>query len=209
MPHTSPDPKLAAASAATSTSAANLLIPQNHPRTFPQQLRHPCCEQHPQKCHVLRHRGQIGQPISQCPQWLHASHHTCSDGPSSTARTNSVGQFLCRRDNQRHRTPTQIQSHDGYALLLVQDWVGQDQFIVYWRQGSNNLGDYFTKHDLIAHHRKIGPTYLHIAKQRTNTMLGPISSSKPFLARVCSSLSGFPIPGSSLWIPYNTKQLFT
>jgi hypothetical protein len=91
----------------------------------------------------------------------------------------------------------------------VQDRVRQQQFIVYWRQGSNNLGDYFTKHHPAAHHCKMRPTYLHIAKQRDNAMLGPISSSKAFLARVCSSLSGFPIPGSVLRVPYNTKRLFT
>ena len=49
----------------------------------------------------------------------------------------------------------------------IQDRVRQGHFLVYWRPGSTNLGDYFTKHHSTAHHREIRPTYLHIA-QRAN-----------------------------------------
>jgi hypothetical protein len=89
----------------------------------------------------------------------------------------------------------------------VQDQVHQNQFLVYWRQGSNNLGDHFTKHHPTSHHRKICPTYLHVAARRANAMLGQMSS-RPFLARVCSSLSGIRILDSIIWVPFNTKRLF-
>ena len=105
-----------------------------------------------------------------------------------------------------------VRQHKSKAMDMrfywVQDRVRQNQFLVYWRQGSDNLGDYFTKHHPTAHHRKIRPTYLHIAAQRANAMLGP-TSSRPFLARVCSSLSRIRIPDSILRIPFNTKRLFS
>jgi hypothetical protein len=59
----------------------------------------------------------------------------------------------------------------------VQDRVRQKQFLVYWRQGSENLGDYFTKHHSTAHHRIIRPTYLHVVKQ-ANALVAPISPSR-------------------------------
>lgn len=42
----------------------------------------------------------------------------------------------------------------------VQDCIKQGQFIVYWKPGAINLGDYFTKHHPPVHHRKIHETYL-------------------------------------------------
>lgn len=34
----------------------------------------------------------------------------------------------------------------------LRDCVQQRQFIIYWRPGTENLADYFTKHHLAAHH---------------------------------------------------------
>jgi hypothetical protein len=76
----------------------------------------------------------------------------------------------------------------------VQDRVRQKQFLVYWRQGSENLGDYFTKHHSTAHHRIIRPTYLHVAKQ-ANALVAPISPSRFMQGCVHltpDSYSGFP-----------------
>jgi len=42
----------------------------------------------------------------------------------------------------------------------IRDRVKQDQFLVHWQPGSENLGDYFTKHFGPAHHQKVRPTYL-------------------------------------------------
>ena len=47
----------------------------------------------------------------------------------------------------------------------IQDRVRQGHYIVYWRPGSKNLGDYFTKHHPTTHHRLIRPTYLQVAQR--------------------------------------------
>ena len=39
----------------------------------------------------------------------------------------------------------------------IQDRVRQGHYIVYWRPGSKNLGDYFTKHHPTTHYRLIRP----------------------------------------------------
>ena len=43
----------------------------------------------------------------------------------------------------------------------VRDRVKQGQFIVYWKKGSENDADYFTKHHPPAHHRLKRSRYLH------------------------------------------------
>jgi hypothetical protein len=44
------------------------------------------------------------------------------------------------------------------------DRVNQGHFLVYWRPGTENLADYFTKHHPTAHHRLVGNTFLHPTK---------------------------------------------
>ena len=41
--------------------------------------------------------------------------------------------------------------------------VKQKDFFVYWKPGSQNMGDYFTKHHPPHHHREICATYLCVA----------------------------------------------
>jgi hypothetical protein len=38
--------------------------------------------------------------------------------------------------------------------------VRQNQFIVYWQPGPENIGNYHTKHHLPSHHHRMRPTYL-------------------------------------------------
>ena len=40
----------------------------------------------------------------------------------------------------------------------IQDPTRQGQFLIYWKPGSTNLGDYLTKHHYPAHHRLMRPT---------------------------------------------------
>ncbi len=42
----------------------------------------------------------------------------------------------------------------------VRDRVRQNHFLVYWKPGRENLGDYFTKHHPPAHHQTMRSTYL-------------------------------------------------
>jgi hypothetical protein len=46
----------------------------------------------------------------------------------------------------------------------VRDRVNQGHFLVYWRPGTENLADYFTKHHPTAHHRLVRNTFLHPTK---------------------------------------------
>ena len=47
----------------------------------------------------------------------------------------------------------------------IKDRVRQGHYLVYWRPGSENLGDYHTKHHGPSHHQKMRPVYLHIPKK--------------------------------------------
>jgi hypothetical protein len=42
----------------------------------------------------------------------------------------------------------------------IKDRVSQNQFLVYWQPGPENLGDFHTKHHPASHHRHMRPTYL-------------------------------------------------
>ena len=42
----------------------------------------------------------------------------------------------------------------------IKDRVRLLQFLIYWRKGLDNLGDYVTKHHPISHHRRVRPTYV-------------------------------------------------
>jgi hypothetical protein len=43
----------------------------------------------------------------------------------------------------------------------VRDRVRAGEFLIYWKQGSENDADYYTKHHSPAHHRKMRSRYLH------------------------------------------------
>ena len=45
----------------------------------------------------------------------------------------------------------------------MKDRVKQKDFSVYWKPGSQNMGDYFTKHHPPHHHREICAKYLYMA----------------------------------------------
>lgn len=45
----------------------------------------------------------------------------------------------------------------------IQDRCANNDFLVYWKPGRTNLGDYFTKHHPTSHHQQMRPIYLHQA----------------------------------------------
>ena len=53
----------------------------------------------------------------------------------------------------------------------IQDRTRQGQFLVYWKPGSTNLGDYLTKHQFPDRHRIMRPTYLHPTTQLANAVI--------------------------------------
>ena len=46
--------------------------------------------------------------------------------------------------------------------------VKQKSFLVYWKPGSQNMGDYFQKHHPPHHHREISATYLYMENALLN-----------------------------------------
>jgi hypothetical protein len=43
----------------------------------------------------------------------------------------------------------------------IRNRVRQGQFVIYWKKGSLNGLNYFTKHHVTAHHQAIRSSYLH------------------------------------------------
>jgi len=66
----------------------------------------------------------------------------------------------------------------------IKDQVEQGQFLVYWRPGSENLGDFFTKHHLPSHHHLMRPFFLNpepTPKPRyANVLRGCVNSAPVF-----------------------------
>jgi hypothetical protein len=50
----------------------------------------------------------------------------------------------------------------------IKDRVKQGQFNVYWEPGFKNLADYFTKHHLPAHHKRMRDIYIHANERPIN-----------------------------------------
>jgi hypothetical protein len=63
----------------------------------------------------------------------------------------------------------------------IKDLVKQGQFNVYWGPGYQNLEDYFTKHLLPAHHKRMREIYIHADKHPINRK----RNSNFRIARVC------------------------
>ena len=53
----------------------------------------------------------------------------------------------------------------------IKDRTRQGQFLVYWRPGTTNLGDYHTKHHSAAHHRQMRPIFLHTTEQLAQNVI--------------------------------------
>jgi hypothetical protein len=58
----------------------------------------------------------------------------------------------------------------------VWDRVLQGRFLVYWKPGKENLGDYHTKHHPPSHHQSMRSTYLQVAQQAMHS--APNQSSR-------------------------------
>ena len=69
----------------------------------------------------------------------------------------------------------------------VKDRVQQGQIIIYWKPGSENMADYFTKHHLPAHHRLMRPIYFQetldslkeAGKTSPRTLQGCVNNGNP------------------------------
>ena len=59
----------------------------------------------------------------------------------------------------------------GMRFYWIRDRINQDQINIYWKTGSTNRGDYFTKLFPPAHHSTLRPSYLHVAKYSKRSTL--------------------------------------
>ena len=58
----------------------------------------------------------------------------------------------------------------------IRDRSYQDQFNIYWKPGSTNRGDYFTKHSPPSQHTTVRPNYLHESKYgKPSTLQGCVN----------------------------------
>ena len=58
----------------------------------------------------------------------------------------------------------------------IRDRSNQDQFSIYWKPGSINRGDYFTKNFPPTHYTTVRPNYLHVSKySKPSTMQGCVN----------------------------------
>ena len=63
------------------------------------------------------------------------------------------------------RTIKQCKSKEmDMRLYWIRDRKNQKQYNIYWKPGSTNKGDYFTKHFPPTHHSTVRPSYLHVKK---------------------------------------------
>jgi hypothetical protein len=76
----------------------------------------------------------------------------------------------------------------------VRDRVRQNQFVVHWRRGSDNLADYFTKHHSPSHHRLMRSQYIY-----TGPPPDPASAAQAYAAT--------PAPASRASIPLTPVPL--
>jgi hypothetical protein len=91
----------------------------------------------------------------------------------------------------------QIKQQKSKAMQMrfywIQDRVKQKQFHIYWRPGSTNLADYFTKHHPAAYHQQIRSTYVHTLNLLSHMLCGCVDP------RLGLTQSGFsPNPQSGL-----------
>jgi hypothetical protein len=100
----------------------------------------------------------------------------------------SMHQMLVELGHPQPHTPMQTNNTMAHVLLTnkilpkaLKDmdvrfhWLkcrnAQGQFLYYWRPGTQNLADYFTKHHPISHHKSVHPTILTPANDPKYTKL--------------------------------------
>jgi hypothetical protein len=135
-------------------------------------------------CNILRHvmasaaeakvgalfiNGQDAIPL--CNTLIELGH---PQPPRPIQTDNSTAAGFANNTIKQKRSKAIIDMH----FYWIKDRVEQGQFLIYWRPGSENLGDYFTKHHLPSHHRLMRPVFLN-----------PKPTPKPSYANVCKGVS--------------------
>jgi hypothetical protein len=74
---------------------------------------------------------------------------------------------------------------NGYAFLLDKNRAKQGPFNVYWGPSYQNLADYFKKHHLPGHHKRMREIYMHADEQQINW-----KGTRDSALRGCANTSG-------------------
>jgi hypothetical protein len=84
---------------------------------------------------------------------LHDMGH--AQPPTPVKTDNSTASGISNNTMKQRRSKSM-----DMRFYWIRDRVQQGQFIIYWRPGTENLADYYTKHHPASHHRQIRETYL-------------------------------------------------
>jgi hypothetical protein len=76
-------------------------------------------------------------------------------GPRSVQTDNACASGIINDTVQQRRSKAM-----DMRFYWIKDRVAQDQYVVHWRKGSNNLADYFTKHHFPSRHCLMRSRYL-------------------------------------------------
>ena len=106
---------------------------------------------------ALFHNGKEACPIRICLEELgHPQPPTAMITDNSTA-------FGIANDTVKQKRSKAI----DMRFYWIRDRVRQGHFHVYWKRGSLNRADYFTKHHPASHHQQIRSSYLHSKDDRS------------------------------------------
>ena len=106
---------------------------------------------------ALFHNGKEACPLRACLEEL--GH---SQPPTAIQTDNSTASGIAN-DSVKQKRSKAI----DMRFYWIRDRVRQGQFFIYWKKGSLNKADYFTKHHPASHHQAIRSSYLHIPNQRS------------------------------------------
>ncbi len=106
---------------------------------------------------ALFHNGKEACPVRTCLEEL---GHPQPPTPIQTDNSTAAG---IANDNVKQKRSKAIDTR----VYWIRDRVRQGQFLVYWKKGSRNRGDYFSKHHPTSHHRAIRSACLHEPSDRS------------------------------------------
>jgi hypothetical protein len=106
---------------------------------------------------ALFHNGKEACPLRAC---LIELGHPQPPTPIQTDNSTAAG---IANDSVKQKRSKAM----DMRFYWIRDRVRQGQFLVYWRKGSSNRADYFTKHHPASHHKAIRSSYLHEPNDRS------------------------------------------
>ena len=123
---------------------------------------------------ALFHNAQDGCTFRQCLDFLgHVQ-------PATPIQTDNACAEGIINDTVKQKRSKAI----DMRFYWVRDRVRQGQFLIYWKPGKENKGDYFTKHHPTSHHREVRPIYLHehalLLVEQHDSLQGCVDLEDPF-----------------------------